>query len=528
MPPATGAGRADNPRRAVDDLASAAGRPLLEMRGISKRFSGVHALIGVDFFAWAGEVHALMGENGAGKSTLMKILAGALNADSGEIRFDGRPFEAPSPGHALHAGIALIHQELSMVPHLSAAENIFLGSELRRGCLLSRRRMEAAASELLRKLDANFPPAAIVGGLSVAEQQLIEIARALRHKSRLLVMDEPTAALSEHESMRLFTCIEQLRAEGTAIVYISHRMAEVTRLASRITVLRDGAVAGTLFRGQIEPRKIVHLMVGRTLEDFHRGGDRRKPGRTVFRARGIGDGRRVHSASVDVRAGEVVGVAGLIGAGRTELARLIFGADRATEGSVELNERPIRVRSPAKAMESGISYLPEDRKDQGLFLDLSVQTNLSINVAGLSSRLGVLNRRELRRQAVVAMAEFNVRADALDTRSRLLSGGNQQKVLLSRVLSTKPQLLILDEPTRGVDVGAKADIYRMIDDLASKGVAILLISSELPEIIALSDRVFVMREGRFVGILDRSLGEVTQEAVMARATGVGGGGFLVD
>jgi len=504
-----------------DDSAPA--RPLLEMLGISKRYFGVPVLREVDLRVWPGEVHALMGENGAGKSTLMKILAGIVRADAGTVRFDGNPLSTRSPGEVLRCGIALIHQELNLAPRLTVAENIFLGAETARfGCLLARRQMESAAQTLLTELDASFGPQVRVADLSIAERQLVEIARALRHRNRLLIMDEPTAALSERETARLFALINRLRAQGTAIVYITHRMAEVQQLADRVTVLRDGALVGVLARHEVEQEKIVGLMVGRALFDYRRRTDvARQPGRAILRAENVGDGRRVRGVNLVVRAGEVFGITGLVGAGRTEFARLIFGAEKMTEGRIELDGKSTRPRSPVHAMACGVAYLPEDRKEQGLFLQLSAAINLTINRAGPTSRFGVLNGVRLGAEGQRAAADFHVRAASLRTPARLLSGGNQQKLLLGRWLARTPKLLILDEPTRGVDIGAKREIYRLIDGFAERGMAVLVISSELPEIIALCDRVAVMREGRIAGLLDRNDGDdFCQKSMMAYATGV--------
>jgi len=493
------------------------------MRGITKRFFDTRVLQEVDLTLWPGEVHALMGENGAGKSTLMKILGGMLRPDAGRILFEGRPFSPANPGEVLRAGIALIHQELNLVPQLTVAENIFLGSEPRdRRRLVDRPRMLAGAARMLAELEAGFAPETRVADLSLAGQQLVEIARALHHESRVLVMDEPTAALSEREAVRLFGLIQRLRARGTAIVYISHRLPEVQAMADRVTVLRDGRLAGSLEKGRIESAEIIRLMVGRPLQDFYARGAGHRPERTVLRTTGVGDGRRVKAVDLDVRAGEVVGLSGLVGAGRTEFARLVFGAERATTGKIEFAGEEIQVRRPRDAMRRGIAYVPEDRKGQGLFLQLGALENLTINIAQDSARAGVLNGSKLRAAGEKAVGDFQVRLASLFAAVRQLSGGNQQKILVARWLSIAPRLLILDEPTRGVDIAAKNEIYRLIDRLAARGMAVLVISSELPEIIALCDRVFVMREGRTVGVLDRSGAGLTQEAIMAFATGVAG------
>lgn len=486
------------------------------MRGVSKRFPGVKALDGVDLSVYAGEIHALMGENGAGKSTLMKILAGAYTADAGEILLDGQSVSIRSPQDAKRLGVTLIYQELNLAPNLTVAENIFMGSELARGALVRRAEMQRRAGEVLRTLAASFGPQTLAGKLSIAEQQQVEIARALLHKSRVLVMDEPTTALSDRETERLFAVIRRLKAEGLAIIYISHRMAEVYELADRVSVLRDGAYVGTLARAELSSSRLVQLMVGRPLKEFYR--HERATGRAevVLEVRGLAGGK-VKPTSFALRAGEIVGLAGLVGAGRTELARLIFGADPKSAGELHLSGRPVRVSSPEDAVRAGIGYVPENRKEQGLFLELSARENITMNVLAQDGRAGVLNFRALRARTAKAIGDLNVRVASQATKALSLSGGNQQKLLVARWLEIGPRVLLLDEPTRGVDVGAKGEIYRIMNELAARGVAILFISSELPEIIGMSDRVLVMREGALAGEL--RAGEISQEAIMTLATG---------
>jgi len=491
------------------------------MLGMTKRFAGVTVLRNVDFSVRAGEVHALMGENGAGKSTLMKILGGVHRPSAGQVRFLGKPFQATDPGHVLHAGIALIHQEISLVPHLTVAENLLLGAEpIRRGFLLDRQAMATRARSLLSSLDDRIDPSARVERLSIAEQQVVEIARALRHENRILVMDEPTAALTERESARLFSLIHRLRSQGTGIVYITHRMAEIEQLADRVTVLRDGEVAGTLERTEIDRKRIVSLMVGRALIDQPDRIATRPRGARVLCARGVSDTRgRVRGVDLEVHAGEIVGLAGLMGAGRSEFARVIAGVDLRGEGTVEIEGRLCRFSSPSDAIRAGVAYLPEDRKTQGLFLHLGAGDNISFTLAGPTSRRGILRPRVLREHALQAVEEFSIRLTDLDQPTRLLSGGNQQKLLFARWLALNPRLLILDEPTRGVDIGAKQEIYRKIVEVAERGVAILLISSELPELLLLCDRIAVLHEGSLAGTLDRARSPLTQEAIMSLATG---------
>ena len=511
----------------VTSSESAPATPALEMRGISKTFTGVRALRDVRLQAWGGEILALMGENGAGKSTLMKILSGAHRADpGGEILIDGKPITINGPHDAKRAGIAIIYQELALAPNLSVAENIYLGSELRRpGWQVDRRTMEAKCAPILQRLGAPFGPRALVGGLSIAQQQMVEIARALHGESRILVLDEPTTALSSRETEHLFRLVRQLRSEGIALIYISHRMAEVYELADRVTVLRDGSYAGTLDHTEINAESIVRMMVGRDLSSFYTKthdphGSR---GPVVLEVRGMTDGgRRVQPCSFELHAGEVLGIAGLVGSGRTELARLIFGADRKAAGDVTLAGRALVAHGPEDALAAGLAYLTEDRKGLGLFLDLSCGTNINLGVIGRDARPGgILNLAAGRRRARQAFEALRVRAASPEVMVGSLSGGNQQKVLLSRWLETGPKVLILDEPTRGVDIGAKSEIYRIIDELAKRGIGVIVISSELPEIVGVCDRVLVMREGRIAGAVGGPGGApITQESIMALGAGV--------
>jgi ribose transport system ATP-binding protein len=511
----------------VTSIDSTPATPALEMRGISKTFTGVRALRDVRLKAWGGEILALMGENGAGKSTLMKILSGAHRADpGGEILIDGKPVVINGPHDAKNAGIAIIYQELALAPNLSVAENIYLGSELRRpGYQVDRKTMEAKCAPILQRLGAPFGPRSLVGGLSIAEQQMVEIARALHGDSKILVLDEPTTALSSRETEHLFRLVRQLRTEGIAIIYISHRMAEVYELADRVTVLRDGSYAGSLDRTELSAEAIVRMMVGRDLSSFYtkeHDPDIIHP-HVVLEVDGLTDGgRRVKPCSFKLNRGEVLGLAGLVGAGRTELARLIFGADRKAGGSVKLEGQEVSIRNPAEALDRGIAYLTEDRKALGLFLDMSCGANINLGVIGRDAKGGMLlDRNRARSRSADSFRNLRVRAASALVSVGSLSGGNQQKILLARLLETGPKVLILDEPTRGVDVGAKSEIYRIIDELARKGIAILVISSELPEIIGICDRVLVMREGHIAGIVGGPDGEaINQENIMAHAAGM--------
>ena len=502
------------------------GTPRLEMRGISKTFPGVKALNGVQLKAWGGEVLALMGENGAGKSTLMKILSGAYQADpGGELLIDGKPVSITDPIAAKSQGIAIIYQELALAPNLSVAENIYLGTEPARGGQIDRRAMREGCRPVLERLGAPFGPNTPVGGLSIAEQQLVEIARALHAQSKILVLDEPTTALSSRETDRLFGLVRQLRADGIALIYISHRMAEVYELADRVSVLRDGGYVGTLTRDELSAEALVKMMVGRDLSSFYT--KTHKPmddgrGPVILDVQGITDGgRRVKPCSLQLHQGEVLGIAGLVGSGRTELARLIYGADPKTGGKVALNGSVLTVHGPEDALAAGIAYLTEDRKGLGLFLDLPCGTNINLGVIGRDAkRGGVLDLPTGRRRAAEAFKALRVRAASPAVTVGSLSGGNQQKVLLSRWLETGPKVLILDEPTRGVDIGAKSEIYRIIDELAKRGIGVIVISSELPEIIGTCDRVLVMREGIIAGEVGGPGGApITQENIMAYGAG---------
>jgi ribose transport system ATP-binding protein len=500
-------------------------KPILEMTGISKTFPGVRALSDVRLTAYAGEIHSLMGENGAGKSTLMKILSGAYTPDAGgEIRIDGKPATIDGPLSAKAIGIAVIYQELSLSPNLSVAENIYLGRELKRGMTIDRAAMEAGCADVLGRLNARFEPSTIVSNLSIAEQQLVEIARAIHAHARILIMDEPTTALSSRETDGLFNLIRQLRAEGLAIIYISHRMAEIYDLSDRVSVLRDGTYVGTILRAELSAERLVKMMVGRDLSGFYRKSDASKavPGRQLLDVRNMSDGRRVHNASFTAFAGEVLGIAGLVGSGRTELARLIFGANPKTSGEVYIEGRRVDINEPNDAIQAGLVYLTEDRKAHGLFLDMSVHDNVNLVVFEREAgKGGILDRRRAMNRALEAIKTLAIRVAHHNVAVGALSGGNQQKVLLSRLLEIKPRVLILDEPTRGVDIGAKSEIYRIIGALAASGVGVIVISSELPEVIGLADRIIVMREGVIEGEVGGDSGrEMTQENIMQFATGI--------
>lgn len=497
-------------------MATSRKAPLLRLQDVSKRFGATHALDGVSFDLQPGEVHALMGENGAGKSTLMKILAGNIQRDAGSIEIDGRSIEIASPRDAGANGIAIIHQELNTVPAMTVAENLALGREPRtRFGVLDRKRMIADAREKLARIHSSIDPTRSLGSLSVGMQQMVEIARAVSENARILVLDEPTAALSRAEAQELYRLIGQMREAGVGMIYISHRMEEIWQLADRVTVLRDGRYVGTGAMGEIGPQDVVRMMVGRQMADLYHH-EPRDPGAVVLEVSDLAGGV-VGPASFSVRAGEVVAMAGLIGSGRTEIARLLFGADPRSGGSVRVEGRESRPGDPFEAVGDGFGMVPENRKEQGLFLDHSVERNIAISSLDRFVSLGVVREKEARSAVRAQMERLRLRLSALDLPVRALSGGNQQKAALARWLLRDSKVLILDEPTRGVDIGAKREIYELIDALARAGKAVLVISSDLPEAIGISDRLLVMRNGRIVSEMPSR--QATEESVMSFATG---------
>jgi ribose transport system ATP-binding protein len=501
-------------------LAEAA-PPLLEMRGITKRFPGVVALGGVSLRLHRGEVLALTGENGAGKSTLIKVLGGAYAPDEGEILIEGRPARFPSVRDAKRAGIALIHQELMLAPNLDVAGNVFLGNEDRAFGLLSplrRRAMRTATADLLLRVGLAHPPETPVASLTVGERQMVEIAKALALRARMIIMDEPTSSLTAGESQKLFQIIRQLRAEGIAIVYISHRMEEVLDLADRVTVLRDGRNVGELGRAEATHEKIVALMVGRELSaNYFPQRPERPPAETVLSVEGLLVPGAPAPVSFSAARGEILGFAGLVGSGRTELMQALFGAIPALGGTMLLEGRPFLPRRTRDAIARGVYLAPEDRKRHGLVLPMTVAQNTSLPAVGTYARFGLLDRGRERRVAEAEVARFRVKTSSVENRVVNLSGGNQQKVVLGKWLAMEPRVLILDEPTRGIDVGAKAEIYRHVAGLADQGLTILMVSSEMEEVLGLSDRVVVMRERRIAGILPRA--GLTAERVAQLMTG---------
>lgn len=491
--------------------------PLLEMRGISKAFPGVQALQSVSFDLWAGEVHALVGENGAGKSTLVKIIAGLYHADAGEIRLDGEPVVIPDPVRAQKLGISPVHQELSLEPYMSVAENIFLGQQPRgRFGLVDARLMMTDAAVVLRDLGVAIDPSAQAGSLSVAEKQMVAIARAVSSNAKILILDEPTSSLTNRETEVLFGIVERVRKQGFGVIYISHRMDEIFRICDRMTVFRDGRLIGTRAISEVTLDEVIQMMIGRELGELFKKKAVEIGGEALvvegLSKRGVLDG-----ISFQVRSGEIVGIAGLMGSGRTELARCIFGDLAYDEGRVVVAGKELKARTPADAIAAGIGLVPEDRKEQGLILSFSVAHNTTLALLRRLCRFQFIPLARERRLAAGFVERLRIKTPGTATKVSTLSGGNQQRVVIAKWLAIEPRILIVDEPTRGIDVAAKAEIHALLCDLAATGVAIVMISSELPEVLAMSDRILVMHQGRISGELRAA--EATQDAIMRLATG---------
>ena len=491
--------------------------PLLEMSGISMVFPGVHALDSVRFDLLAGEVHALVGENGAGKSTLVKIMSGVYQPTEGNMLIDGQPVHVQDPNHAQALGISPVHQEVNLEPYLTVAENIFLGRQPKgRFGLIDHSRMQKDAASLLGGLGVSLDPSAVVGSLSIADRQMVAIARAVSTDARIIIFDEPTSSLTERETDLLFSIIAKLRDDGRGVIYISHRMEEIFRLCDRVTVFRDGRYVATKPVAATNLQEIIAMMIGRDVSDLFRKAS--VPiGAPVLQVRNLTKRGVLEDISFTLHRGEILGISGLVGAGRTELARAIFGDLRFDSGEILVQGQPVTPRSPRDAISAGIGLVPEDRKDQGLVTGLSVQQNISMPLMRALSRfsvIGLAREKALAREYVQRLA---IRTPSIDQKVMYLSGGNQQRVVIAKWLATKPKVLIVDEPTRGVDVGAKAEIHALLCDLARQGVGVLMISSELPEVLAMSDRILVMHAGRIAGELQ---GEAaTQAEIMHLATG---------
>ena len=492
--------------------------PLITVDRLCKSFPGVRALHEVRFDLVPGEVHALMGENGAGKSTLMKILAGVYTKDSGEIRLDDKPIDFAGPREAQAAGVGIIHQELQLMNHLTVAQNIFIGREPRKafGLWLDEDKLNSDAAALLAQLNLHIDPRIVVGSLTVAKQQMVEIAKALSFQSRVLIMDEPTAALNNAEIAELFKIIRDLKGRGVGIVYISHKMDELKQISDRVTVLRDGEYVGTVQTAATPIGEIIGMMVGRTISDARIEGSS-PPGEIALDVKGLNCGPLVRNVSFSVRKGEILGFAGLMGAGRTEVARAVFGADLAKSGDILVHGRKVAIRSPQQAVEAGIGYLSEDRKRYGLAVGMDVESNVVMsNLARYLSFGFILRKPAIRQTAEKFIRLLNIRTPSSRQEVRLLSGGNQQKIVIAKWLSRDCDILFFDEPTRGIDIGAKSEIYKLLRSLADQGKAIVMISSELPEILRMSDRIVVMCEGRITGELSPQ--GATQERIMQLAT----------
>ena len=500
-------------------MTTASTPQLVELRNIHKAFAGVQALDDCQFSLLPGEVHALMGENGAGKSTLMKVLAGVYQPDAGQIRLDGRPVALPSPRAAQALGLGIIHQELNLMNHLSAAQNIFIGREPRGrfGLLLDEAALNAQAQALFDRMHLPLDPRTPVGELTVARQQMVEIAKALSFESRVLIMDEPTAALNNAEIAELFRLIRQLQTRGVGIVYISHKMDELKQISQRVTVMRDGRTIATLPTAGTAMATIIGLMVGRQIDDGRPAVPDTRDQPVALQVQGLSRGKAVRGVSFTLRRGEILGLAGLMGAGRTELARLVFGADRRDAGQIQVHGRAVDIRSPSDAVAQGIGYLSEDRKHFGLATGLDVQTNIVLaHLRRFANRAGWLDDTAVRRTAQDYVEQLDIRTPSVSQAVRLLSGGNQQKIVIAKWLLRDCDILFFDEPTRGIDIGAKNEIYKLLQALAAQGKAIVMISSELPEVLRLSHRILVMCEGRLTGEL--SAAEATQEKIMQLAT----------
>jgi ribose transport system ATP-binding protein len=488
---------------------------VLEMRGIDKAFSGVPALQGVDFTARAGEVMALLGENGAGKSTLMKVLFGEYEPDHGSMVYQGQPILFNGPREALNAGVCLIHQELNLIPNLTVAENLLLGREPRTWTgRIDRKKLYLQASKLLERLGIAYPLNQRTGEMSVGQQQMVEIAKALSYDAQIFIMDEPTGALTTQESERLFEVVESLRDQGKAVIYISHRLPEIFRLADRVTVLRDGKLVGEQTIASLSEDSLIRMMVGRELSQQFPYVSR-EPGRELLAVMGL-SGRWLDDVTFTLREGEIVGLTGLMGAGRTELGLTLFGAISHSQGSLTLNGEALGVHHPSDALRNGIVYISEDRKGLGLHLGMTIRENMTLPLLrSLQGAMWLLDSARERLLVETYMTKFSVRASGQNQKVGTLSGGNQQKVALAKGLLQKPRILIVDEPTRGIDVGAKRDIYDLLNQLKLEGLGILMISSEMPEVLGLCDRVLVMHGGTVTANIPRA--EATQERILKAA-----------
>ncbi|RUY99027.1 MULTISPECIES: sugar ABC transporter ATP-binding protein [unclassified Mesorhizobium] len=488
--------------------------PRLQFQGISKLFPAVRALDGVSFSVGAGEIHGLLGENGAGKSTLLRILSGVHTPTAGSVLIDGKPVTLANPVAARAAGVAMIHQELQQVPRLSVAQNMFLGHPLTRGAIfVARREQERRAAEALAAIDPSIDPAAPLGTLKVAQRQIVEIARALLDRARIVAMDEPTSSLTPSEFERLAQVVTGLARDGVAVVYVSHKLDEVFGICRRATIMRDGVVVDSVDLNDLSEKAVVAMMVGRELaQEQHNSHATNK---VMLSARGLSSATKVRNVSFDLHRGEVLGIAGLVGSGRTELLRLLAGADRATAGTIAIDGKAARFFSPRDAIAAGVGLVPEERKREGIVPLRSITSNMALASMAVFAPRGLIDHARLKQVAAEKMSRVNLRPFLLDRPIRLFSGGNQQKAIIGRWLAAGTRILLFDEPTRGIDVGAKAEIYHLIEELAAEGHAVVVVSSELPEVIRLADRVLVMRDGTIAAELDRA--NLSEQAIAAHA-----------
>ncbi len=497
-------------------MTESTAKVILQMKGIGKSFPGVRALEGVNLTIREGQVHALLGENGAGKSTLIKILSGAYTKDEGEILFEGSPVEIKAPADAEKLGISTIYQEFNLAPNLTIAENIFIGHLPTKAGVVDWAAVKNRSRELLDRLGVDLSVDTLTGSLSVAQQQMVEIAKALNRQTRVLIMDEPSAVLSEKDLDNLFAVVRNLQASGIGIVYISHRLKEIFELADEVTVLKDGRYIDTVAIGEVDMDDLVRLMIGRNLEDVYPKREEKR-GAVLLEVKGVAQRHLARDVSFSLHTGEIVGFAGITGSGRTEVARVIFGADPATAGEMTLEGKPYKPSSPRDAINHGVALVTEDRKGQGLLLKLQVYFNTTISGLDRLSRFGVLRLKDEMDLVRQWIKNLRIKTPTPQFMVVNMSGGNQQKVILARWLSLGIKVFIMDEPTRGIDVGSKAEIYQIMSDLADQGAGIIMISSELPEVLGMSDRVMVMREGKIVKELSRA--EASEESIMLHAVG---------
>ena len=493
-------------------------KTILEMKNIDKRFSGVHALKGVNLDLREGEVHALMGENGAGKSTLMKVLCGIHRRDGGEITFFGESVNFANIKESQEAGISIIHQELNMMNHLTVAQNIYIGREpMLKGIYIDDKKMEEDAAALFRRIGVSIDPSAVLGSLTVGKQQMVEIAKAISRNSKILILDEPTAALTQPEVEELFKIMNDLKSKGIGMIYISHRMDEINRISDRITVMRDGEYIGTLITKDTTKDEIVKMMVGRVIYGDKKDQSNVDPNAdVVLEVKNLCRGKEIKNVSFKLRKGEILGFSGLMGSGRTEVARAVYGADAFDSGEIYINGKKVNIKTPSEAVKNGICYLSEDRKQYGLLLDKSIAENSVLSSLDDYIKFGWINDSKIESDAIRENDKLKTKTPSIRQLARNLSGGNQQKVIIARWLLKDSDIFIFDEPTRGIDIGAKSEMYTLMEELARKGKSVIMISSELSEIQRLSDRVVVMCEGRITAEID--IKDATQETIMKYAT----------